>query len=126
MREKIERFARGEFDDKSPLIELPQEPLRWEQKPDEKFTGYLRFRSENGIRVRGYVLSSDANLQIKAPQFYGKNLKLEFTYSSRNLCGGEKKRGKLFLITNAGEFQIPFEVTIRKNAAAEEGEQLDG
>mgnify|MGYP003291727841 FL=1 len=123
MKEKMERFARGEFDDCLPKVELPEKPLSWEMEPETDFIGYLRFRSENGLRIRGYVLCSDGNMKIGTQQFYGKNIKIEFTYSSKNAVDGDKKRGKLILITNAGEFLVPFEVLIRKNAA-EEGEAL--
>lgn len=123
MREKIERFARGEFDEQIPEIELPKEPLKWEMEPEGEFTGYLKFHSENGLRVRGFVLSSDGNMKIVSPQFYGKAVKLEFVYSSRNMSDGDKKRGKLILITNAGEFEVPFEVRIKKKMA-EEGESF--
>ena len=120
MKEKMERFARGEFDERLPKIELPKEPLCWEMEPEKVFTGYLLFRSENGVRIRGYVLCSDGNLKISTPQFYAKNVKIEFTYSSKNAVDGDKKRGKLILITNAGEFLVPFEVQIR-NKSEEEG-----
>ena len=123
MKEKMERFARGEFDDCLPKVELPEKPLSWEMEPETDFIGYLRFRSENGLRIRGYVLCSDGNMKIGTQQFYGKNIKIEFTYSSKNAVDGDKKRGKLILITNAGEFLVPFEVLLRKNAA-EEGEAL--
>ena len=123
MKEKMERFARGEFDDCLPKVELPEKPLSWEMEPETDFIGYLRFRSENVLRIRGYVLCSDGNMKIGTQQFYGKNIKIEFTYSSKNAVDGDKKRGKLILITNAGEFLVPFEVLIRKNAA-EEGEAL--
>ena len=123
MKEKMERFARGEFDDCLPKVELPKKPLSWEMEPETSFSGYLRFRSENGLRIRGYVLCSDGNMKISTQQFYGKNVKIEFTYSSKNAVDGDKKRGKLILITNAGEFLVPFEVQIRKNVA-EEGEDL--
>ena len=123
MKEKMERFARGEFDDCLPKVELPEKPLSWEMEPETDFIGYLRFRSENGLRIRGYVLCSDGNMKIGTQQFYGKNIKIEFTYSSKNAVDGDKKRGKLILITNAGEFLVLFEVLIRKNAA-EEGEAL--
>lgn len=119
MKEKMERFARGEFDECLPKVELPKKPLSWEMEPEKQFTGYLRFRSENGLRIRGYVLCTDANMKIPVPQFFGKNLKIEFTYSSRNAEDGDKKRGKLILITNAGEFLVPFEVKIRANAGKE-------
>ena len=33
MKEKMERFARGEFDENLPKIELPKEPLSWEMEP---------------------------------------------------------------------------------------------
>lgn len=119
MKEKMERFARGEFDERLPKLELPKEPLFWEMEPEKVFTGYLVFRSENGVRIRGYVLCSDGNLKISNPQFYAKNVKIEFTYSSKNAVEGDKKRGKLILITNAGEFLVPFEVQIRKQSQEE-------
>lgn len=123
MKEKMERFARGEFDEYLPKVELPKEPIIWEMEPESRFTGYLKLRSENGLRIRGYVLCSDGNLKINTPQFFGKSIKIEFIYSSKNAADGDKKRGKLILITNAGEFLVPFEVHIRKNVA-EEGEDF--
>lgn len=119
MKEKMERFARGEFDDCLPKVEFPKEPLSWEMEPESSFSGYLRFRSENGLRIRGYVLCSDSNMKILTSQFYGKNVKIEFSYSSKNAMDGDKKRGKLILITNAGEFLVPFEVQIRKKVVEE-------
>lgn len=123
MKEKMERFARGEFEERLPRLELPQKPVSWEMEPESRFTGYLCFQSENGVRIRGYVLCSDGNLKISNPQFYAKNVKLEFTYHSKNMTVGDQKRGKLILITNAGEFQVPFEVRIQK-AVIEEGESI--
>lgn len=123
MKEKMERFAKGEFDEYLPKIELPKEPVSWVMEPEASFSGNLRFRSENGLRIRGYVLCSDGNLKIHTPQFFGKNVKIEFSYSSRHTVDGDKKRGKLILITNAGEFLVPFEVQIRKNVP-EEGERF--
>lgn len=119
MKEKMERFARGEFDQQLPKIELPKEPVSWEMEPEKVFTGYLKFRSENGVRIRGYVICSDGNLKISTPQFYAKNVKIEFTYTSKNMVDGDKKRGKLILITNAGEFLVPFQVQICKKTVEE-------
>ena len=110
----MERFAKGEFDEVLPKVEIPKEPLRWEMEPEKVFNGTLRFTSENGVRIRGYVLSSDGSMKIAVPQFYGKNVKIEFSYSSKNTVDGDKRRGKFILITNAGEFLVPFEVQIRK------------
>lgn len=116
MKEKIERFARGEFDDVLPKLEIPKNPVSWEMEPETSFTGYLKLHSENGVRIRGYVVSSDGNLKLNSPQFFGKNLRIEFVYKSKNMMDGDKKCGKFILITNAGEFLIPFEVQIRKKA----------
>lgn len=125
MREKIERFARGEFDEYLPKLEINKKPLFWEMEPEAVFQGSFRFRSENGVRVRGYAICTDGNMKIENPQFFGKNIKIEFTYSSRNAANGDKKRGKLFLITNAGEFVVPFDVKVRENIP-EEGENFHG
>ena len=114
MKERMERFARGEFEEHLPKIDLPKEPVSWEMEPDSSFKGVFKFRSENGLRIRGYVLCSDGNLKITTPQFFGQNVKIEFTYHSRHAADGDKKRGKLILITNAGEFLVPFQVHIRK------------
>ena len=120
MKEKMERFAKGEFDEVLPKVEIPKEPLHWEMEPEKVFSGTLRFSSENGVRIRGYVLSSDGSMKIAVPQFYGKNVKIEFSYSSKNTVDGDKRRGKFILITNAGEFLVPFEVQIRKLTGGEE------
>ena len=117
MKEKIERFARGEFEEYLPKLELPKSPISWTMEPESQFHGYFKFRSENGLRIRGYVIATDGNMTIKTPQFFGKNIKIEFTYSSKNIAEGDKKRGKL----NAGEFLVPFEVQVRGNVV-EEGE----
>ena len=119
MKEKMERFARGEFDEYLPKLELPKEPLFWKMNPEKEFSGCLKFRSENGIRVRGYVICTDGNLKIHTPQYFGKNVKIEFTYHSRNMQVGDRKRGKMILITNAGEFLVPFEVQICKEVQQE-------
>lgn len=123
MKEKMERFARGEFDEILPKVEIPREPLCWEMEPEKVFNGTLRFQSENGVRIRGYVLCTDGSMKIAAPQFFGKNIKIDFSYSSRNTVNGDKKRGKLILITNAGEFLVPFEVMIRKIMEEEESHE---
>ena len=59
MREKIERIAKGVFDENLPKIELPKKPIFWEMDAEDSFTGYLTFRSENGVRIRGYVICTD-------------------------------------------------------------------
>lgn len=120
MKEKIERFARGEFEEHLPKLDLPKSPISWEMEPESQFHGYFKFRSENGFRVRGYVICTDGNMKINTQQFFGKNIKIEFVYSSRHAADGDRKRGKLILITNAGEFLVPFEVKVCK-AAGEEG-----
>lgn len=125
MKEKIERFARGEFDENLPKLELPKEEISWKMEPEQQFEGCFKFRSENGVRIRGYVICTDGNLKIKTPQFFGKNIKIQFTYSSKNAVSGDKKRGKLILITNAGEYFVPFEVQICKEAV-KEGESFYG
>lgn len=123
MKEKMERFAKGEFDDVLPKVELPKKPVSWKMEPESTFYGCLKLRSENDVRIRGYVICSDGNLKIDTPQFFGRSIRIEFVYTSRNMAEGDKKRGKLILVTNAGEFMVPFEVQIEKNVT-EEGETL--
>ncbi|MGN0335393.1 MAG: DUF5717 family protein [Lachnospiraceae bacterium] len=112
MKEKIERLARGEFENSKPKLVLPAKPVCWSMKANEQFTGNLKFGSENSVRVRGYLLSSDGNLKFQNQKFYGKDVKIEFVYSSKHLSPGDVKKGKIILITNAGEFTVPFEVRI--------------
>jgi hypothetical protein len=117
MREKIERYARGEFDEQIPQIVLPKENLVWEIDAESKFQGSVKFHSENGIRIRGYAITTDANMKLENDQFYGKGIKLGFQYHSKNIAPGDRKRGKIILITNAGEFLLSFEIRIRKDEA---------
>ena len=119
MKEKMERFARGKFEEEQPKLVLPKEPISWEMEAESRFHGCLKFHSENGIRVRGYAITTDANLKLNPHQFFGKNVKLDFTYHSKNTAPGDRKRGKIILITNAGEFLLSYEVRIQKNDSEE-------
>ncbi len=119
MKEKIERFAKGEFDYRKPKLMLPAEPVRWKMEPDTEFSGCLKFGSENDVRIRGYAVCSDGNLKLKNPKFYGKDIRIDFIYSSSHLKAGDVKKGKWILITNAGEFFQPFEVEIVGQGRAE-------
>ena len=119
MREKIERYARGEFDEQQPKPVLPKDPIIWEMDSESKHQGWFKIYSENGIRIRGYAITTDGNMKLTPTQFYGKNIKMDFTYYSKNTMPGDRKRGKIILITNAGEFMLSYEVKIRKNDTVE-------
>lgn len=112
MREKIEQFARGEVDHIKPEVLLPNQPVIWKVFQGQVLQTQLKFGTVQNERLKGYVLSSDGNLQIKNSRFFAKDVNLQITYDTRNLKAGDKKRGKLILITNGGEFQISFQVHI--------------
>ena len=124
MKEKMEKYARGEFDEQIPKLSVQKTPLSWEMEPEVHFRGELKIQSENGVRLRGYAITTDGNMKIKNAQFFGTNVKLEFDYYSKNAADGDRKRGKMILITNGGEFMVPFEVQIKKKRA-DEGELVN-
>lgn len=81
-------------------------------RPDKFYEGYFEIEDENGAVVEGYVYSSSIRMSVINENFEGTNALIKYKFSSFGMVQGEALRGEFIIVSNAGEYIIPYSVMI--------------
>lgn len=79
---------------------------------DMVYQGSFQIRVHTQTQVHGYICASDIRLQISHDMFDGKSLTVPFLYDTTGMCEQDTISGEIHVITNVGEFGLPYEVII--------------
>lgn len=74
--------------------------------------GSFRLSSHNGNRVSGTVRSSSVRMQCRTPEFDGTQAEISYVFSGLGMEEGDIEKGEFCVVSSAGEYQIPFVVTV--------------
>ncbi len=108
-------MSEGKFDYKKPKIELSVETILFEVKEGGIFEGEFQIFSKNEELVKGFVISTNPCMGILSePNFVSENYTVSYRFDGANCEAGQKESGQFILITDGGEFSIPYEATIRE------------
>ncbi len=108
MREKINRLANGIIDRDIPKISIAPETMNLPIKSDEIVRMDIKVNSLNNIHVKGLAYSSSYRVKVLTPSFGGQNNIIQIEIDSRFLKSGAVIEGVIDLVTNAGEFSVPY------------------
>lgn len=111
MREKIERFAKGKFDCGRRTLLLSESRISFSTPVDGQCQGEFVISSGTGKNLKGIVYSSTGRMQVENPSFLSRTVKIRYTFDSRGMYGSEVEEGFFTLVTDAGEYQLPYRVT---------------
>ena len=70
------------------------------------------------IRDRGYVLTKDERMECKTEWFNGVQEKIVYRFCADGLQEGDSLQGQFLIISDYGEYMLPWKVTVRREAAA--------
>ena len=113
MREIIDRLLKGQFEyeDKSLDFSVPRVEIAL--GPDEEVEGsFTIFGSENSPSV-GRVSATDLRMEVITPEFSGSPYEVSYRYNARGLSKGDVLQGEFRIISNQGEYTLPFVITVR-------------
>ena len=108
MREKINRLAKGIIDRDEPMIRLHPERFDDVIPSDTKRKYDLIIDSDSGLSLKGLCYSDDADIGLETRAFMGRRCHVVFYADTSFKAPGSEITGALHLITNAGEFSIPY------------------
>lgn len=108
MREKINKLAKGIIDDSTPLICVEPNSIEYDLTPGEAVRFCVQISSKNDVYIKGLAYSSDARVKIANPSFGGPVVNLNIDVLLRTTDDDEDISGTIDLVTNGGEFEIPF------------------
>ena len=112
MRQAAEEILNGKFnvdkgslDFSCPRIEIS---LHADTVAEDFFTVY----GSEGHMTEGYVVSSDLRMECMTQSFGGSQDEIHYRFNAHGMEAGEEVKGAFNIISNHGEYYLPFSVAI--------------
>ena len=114
MKNKIKRFAKGDFHIPQPEIIFPQTRIIMRVGEGEKYRGSFSLQNQGEGTIRGIVYPSSYRVQCDEQGFDANPVNIYYTYDGSGLVPGHVEHGKFTIVCNGGEFDIAFTAIIEK------------
>lgn len=112
MEEVIDRLLEGNFDYENGSLDFSCSKLELTIKKGESVEGSFTILTGGGRYTRGSVIPSDGRMECLTPQFVGNNEEIFFCFHGENLEEGDVVKGEFCVISNQGEYYLPFVVAV--------------
>lgn len=112
MKEKVEQYAKGEFNINRPQVIVSADHLQLNIEAGSLYHHSIEVHSANDRKMKGMIYDNRYLFKIEPHNFIGKSQTVELTFDARKWEKGEKLSGVIYLITDGGEFSIPYEIEI--------------
>lgn len=112
MREKIKHYADGTFEYEKTRLLLSKEQLVLSVEEHQTLEGSFSLSSDTGKPVKGLVYTTTFRMEALNPAFRGRKISIRYAFDSQGMEPGETEEGAFTLITEAGEYVLPYRVTV--------------
>ena len=112
MREKITRFARGNFSSAKAKLTVSEKNIVIKTEEGRDYHGSIIISNDMGISMKGILYSECSHIHLSHLQFDGKSTEIEYTFSTEGLSVSDKINDKIYIISSCGEVIIPFEAEV--------------
>lgn len=99
-----------QFDEVRGLLVFSESKIEIDIYDEEIVDGSFGVEEQDGYDMEGYVYSSNFRMHINNPVISGSNCVIEYSFDSRGMSVGDALKGNFFVVTNKGEFMLPFVV----------------
>lgn len=112
MQKTVSQILEGKFDHEKGSLDFSCTKIELSLKKGESFEGAFRIRSEEGRFTDGRVISSDLRMECLTDEFVGCDEEIRFCFHGENLEAGDVVKGNFYVISNHGEYYLPFVVSV--------------
>ena len=119
MRERINRLAKGIIDMEAPELQIQPEVLDEEVSAGGIEKKELYIVSLNGLHIKGLLYSSNPRVKVATASFGGLRNHAAYEVDSGFLDYGDVIEGSFYLVTNAGEREIPYHFHVRAGVSGQ-------
>lgn len=112
MQRKIEELAAGICTRQSSILQFTPEKLEIEMLEGAVYAGEFTIVSSAGIPVAGTVCSTSPRMKCPRADFEGKKVTQPFQFYSEGLFDGDTQEGYFQIISDQGEYELPFSVSV--------------
>lgn len=107
MKDTINRLARGEFMHEMPTIDISKGNLEQSVPVGQIQERELKIAGSHDY-VKGLVYSDNFRVVLENDSFFGVETVVHYTVNTKGLEAGEVLDGHFDIVSNAGEFSIPY------------------
>lgn len=108
MKEKLTKFSRGVFQYEKPTLLFSQESIDFSVEAGKIYEGEFTITTAKRIPIKGILLKTDHFLKLSKTSFSGTEVIIGFMYDATELPAGETHVGSIQVISDCGEYEIPF------------------
>ena len=91
------------------------EKVEMEFVSSEVRDGSFSVASDNSLPVQGFVYTTESRMKCLKDTFTGSTTDIEYSFDSAGLEPGDIVTGKFIILSDKGEYEIPYEVTMEKD-----------
>ena len=113
MKEKINLLSKGIFDYGYPDVHVSEMRLDLDIEAGRTYSGEFEVYSTNGAGIRAKIFSSNKQMHCEETDIIGTDNVVHYVFSAENMETGDTAEGQISIISNGGEIQIPYKVTVR-------------
>lgn len=112
MEQVIERLLREEFDYERGSLDFSCPRLELTIEKGETAEGSFTVYGLPGKLTKGRITTSDMRMECLTPEFCGNEEQIQYCFHSEGMEEGDVVKGEFFVISNQGEYYLPYVVTV--------------
>lgn len=112
MQKVIDQIMEENFDYENGSLDFSCAKIEISLNRGEVYEGSFRIYAGQGQFTNGTVLSSDLRMECMTKEFIGCDEEILFRFHGENLEEGDVVKGNFYVISNQGEYYIPFVVSV--------------
>ncbi len=118
MREIIDQLLQGKYVYTQRNLDFSTARIELSMAPGETIEGSFTVFGPEDVPVEGQISSTDLRMEVIDADFSGSPYEVSYKFSSRGMSQGDVLKGNFRIISNQGEYTLPFVVTIRSGVIA--------
>ena len=112
MKKRINEILNGKFEDLQNTLELSETEISGKTTEKENYCGKFSVISQNEKSVQGFVYSTNPRMGVRPDSFNGIGETIRYEADVTGMAVGEVLSGEFILNTSAGEYRLPYQITI--------------
>lgn len=112
MDQTVERLLKEEFDYERGSLDFSYPRLELTIEKGETVEGSFMVYGFPGKLTKGYITTSDMRMECLTPEFCGNEEEIKYCFHSGGMEEGDVVKGEFFVISNQGEYYLPYVVTV--------------
>lgn len=117
MQDIIGQILEGSFDYEKGTLEFSCAKIELSVQKGEQTEGTFRISAPAGLFTNGMVVSTDWRMECLTKEFAGSDEEILYCFHSETLEEGDVVKGYFNVISNRGEYRLPFVATVEHRAA---------